>query len=73
MRCEFRYYWRASFCSLTVGVVIQILQQNPVQNKPCMQADVSMRIVFHVRAKLQRLQLWEELVLVLAVLVVVRN
>lgn len=37
--------------------VIQILQQNPVQIKPCMQADTRMRIVFCVRAKLQKLQL----------------
>lgn len=45
------------FAVLVFDGVIQILQRNPVQNKPCMQADICMRIVFHVREKLQKLQL----------------
>lgn len=36
------------FAALLLDVVIQILQQNPVQSKPCVQADVGVRIVFHV-------------------------
>lgn len=48
------------FAAPLFDVVIQIWQQNPVQDKTCMQAD--MRIVFHVRAKLQKLQLCHGLV-----------
>lgn len=49
------------FPSLVFTGVMQILQQNPVQNKPCMQADICLRIVCHLRAKMQKLQLCQGL------------